>query len=325
MVGIDDVSLGDLALSRQLLCLSAVCQSNSRARHAYGDTERRNRRHAYERITLIRHLREPEPKMEHRTQDCVTYLTGHNATRRSNSGASTASTVPGGSSTPEPAAIERKWFTDTLFSKVISLQGNTCAQLFTNGNFTTVHPLDSKAKVAQALTEFSDNVGIPDTLSLSDGAVEGTGRHTDFMKEVNRLKIRLKRSETGRSNQNYAAEREIGELKKRLRNHMLKRKVPPRLWDYGLINESNILNRISRGQQQRTGIEMVTGETPDISDWIDFEFYDRVVWYYDQKKIEIDGSGHRLARGLGVAHRIDSDLCYWLLRESGKIIAPTTV
>ncbi len=31
------------------------------------------------------------------------------------------------------------WFTDTLFSKVISIQGNTCAQVFTNGSFTTVH------------------------------------------------------------------------------------------------------------------------------------------------------------------------------------------
>jgi hypothetical protein len=36
--------------------------------------------------------------------------------------------------------------------------------------------------------------------------------------------------------------------------------------------------------------EIVIGETPDISEWIDFEFYDRM-WYYDQKKIEIDGSG----------------------------------
>ena len=183
---------------------------------------------------------------------------------------------------------------------MISLQGNTCAQVFTNGSFTTVHPLSSKAKVAQALTEFADDVGIPDTL-LSDGATEVTGKHTDFMKEINRLKIRLKRSEAGRSNQNYAAEWEIGELKKRRRNRMLKRKVPPRLWDYGLIYESNILNRIPHGQQQRTGIEMVTGETPDISEWIDFEFYDRV-WYYDQKKIEIDGSGRHLARWLSVAH-----------------------
>ena len=70
---------------------------------------------------------------------------------------------------------------------------------------------------------------------------------------------------------------------------------------------------------------MITGETPDLSKWIDFEVFDRV-WFYDQKKIKIDGSGRRLARSLGVAHRIgSSDLCYWLLLESGKIIARTTV
>ncbi len=105
---------------------------------------------------------------------------------------------------------------------------------------------------------------------------------------------------------------------------MLQRKVPPHLWNYGLVYETNILNRIPRGQQQRTGIEIVTGETPDISEWIDFEFYDRK-WYYDQKKIEIDGSGRRLARWLSVAHRVGSDLCFWLLLESGKVIAGTTV
>ena len=65
-----------------------------------------------------------------------------------------------------------------------SIQDNTCIQIFTNGNFTTVHPLNSNARVMQALTEFTDNVGIPDTL-LSDGAAEVTGQHTDFMKEVN--------------------------------------------------------------------------------------------------------------------------------------------
>jgi Reverse transcriptase (RNA-dependent DNA polymerase) len=215
------------------------------------------------------------------------------------------------------------WFSDTLFSKVISLQGNLCAQVFTNGNFTTVHPLSSKLKVSQALTEFSDDVGIPDSL-MTDGAPELVGPRTDFMKEVNRLKIRLRRSEVGRSNQNYAAEREIGELKKRWRNRMLKKKVPSRLWDYGLVYESNILNRIPRGSQQRTGLEMVTGETPDISEWVDFEFYDRV-WFYDQKKMEINDTGRRLARWLGVAHRVGSDLCYWLLLESGNVIARTTV
>ena len=126
--------------------------------------------------------------------------------------------------------LDGDWFTDILFSKVTSIQGNRCAQVFADGSFTTVPPLNSKANVAQSLTEFADDVGIPDTL-LSNGIPEVVGPKIDFMKEVNRLKIRLKRSGTGRSNQNYAPEREIGDIKKRRRNRILKRKVPPRLWD----------------------------------------------------------------------------------------------
>ena len=121
--------------------------------------------------------------------------------------------------------------------------------------------MTSKARVGITLTEFSDDVGIPDSLT-SDGAMEVVGPKTEFMKEVNRLKVRLKRAEVGRSNQNYAAEREIGELKKRWRNRMVRKKVPRRLWDYGLIYEAGILNRIPRGNSGRTGLEIVTVKLP---------------------------------------------------------------
>ena len=71
--------------------------------------------------------------------------------------------------------------TYTLCSKVTFIQGNPCAQIFTTAiSPQPVHPLNSKARVAQALTEFTHDVGIPDTL-LSDGAAEVTGQHTDLL------------------------------------------------------------------------------------------------------------------------------------------------
>ena len=194
------------------------------------------------------------------------------------------------------------WYTDTLFSKVKSIKGNKCAQVYTNGSFTSVHPMTSNSQIGQTLTDFSDDVGIPDTL-YTDAAIEAVGPHTDFSREVNRLKIRLRRTEPGRSNQNFAAEREIGELKKRWRNRMLKHNVPKRLWDFGLIYESSLLNRIPRGRHDRTGIEQVTGQTPDISEWLDFEFYD-LVWYYDQKKMDMNDDG----RCVGLESRIASEV-----------------
>jgi hypothetical protein len=38
-----------------------------------------------------------------------------------------------------------------------------------------------------------------------------------------------------------------------------------------------MLNFVSRGNNVRSGMEMVTGQTVDISEWLDFEFYD-LVW-----------------------------------------------
>lgn len=61
--------------------------------------------------------------------------------------------------------------------------------------------MTSKSRVGITLTEITDDVGIPDSLT-SNGAPEMVGPKTEFMKEVHRLKVRLKRAEVGRSNQN---------------------------------------------------------------------------------------------------------------------------
>ena len=61
---------------------------------------------------------------------------------------------------------------------------------------------------------------------------------------------------------------------------MLQKRVPKRHWDFGLVWRAGIFNRTTRGQSGRTGIEEVTGQTPDISEWLDFDFYDLVYWLY---------------------------------------------
>jgi hypothetical protein len=48
-----------------------------------------------------------------------------------------------------------------MFSKVTSLQGNVCAQVFTNGSYTSIHPLSLKLKVGPG-TEFMKEVKCED-------------------------------------------------------------------------------------------------------------------------------------------------------------------
>jgi hypothetical protein len=67
---------------------------------------------------------------------------------------------------------------------------------------------------------------------------------------------------------------------------------------------------------------MITGETPDISEWLDFGFYEHV-WYWDTPNDDI--SSAKIARWLGVSHRVGSGLCYWLLKENGQVLSKTTV
>ena len=68
-------------------------------------------------------------------------------------------------------------------------------------------------------------------------------------------------------NHNQAEEREIGELKKRYQHNMLRKKVPKHVWAYGFVHQAEVLSRISIGTTGRTGLEEVTGNTPDISEW----------------------------------------------------------
>jgi len=100
--------------------------------------------------------------------------------------------------------------------------------------------------------------------------------------------------------------------------------VPKRLWDYGLVWASEITNRTARGPEARTPLEAITGNTPDISEWLDFDFYDWC-WFWQGPTHELTESKAEIGKVLGVAHRIGSDLCYWILTDTGRVIARTTV
>ena len=103
--------------------------------------------------------------------------------------------------------------------------------------------------------------------------------------------------------------------------HAWKTGASPRLWDYGMAHKAKILSLIARGPEGRTPHEAVVHETPDISEYLNFNFYDPI-WYLDRPS---SPDNVKIGRWLGVAHRIGSSLCYWILTATGKVIARTTV
>ena len=105
-----------------------------------------------------------------------------------------------------------------------------CSQIFTDGRSPFVYRMVSKKVVGQALSDFTDDVGIPDKL-IHDGAAEMTGRNTDFQRDVRRLKIMTQVTEQGCHNQNHRAEGDINELKNRWRRRMASCGAPRSIWD----------------------------------------------------------------------------------------------
>ena len=65
---------------------------------------------------------------------------------------------------------------------------------------------------------------------------------------------------------------------------------------------------------------IVTGDTPDISKYRDFTFYD---WCY----VHIEGGlcEFVLMKFLDVSHQIGNYICYFVLQSNGYIISPATV
>jgi hypothetical protein len=180
----------------------------------------------------------------------------------------------------QPRRLKDDFYTDTAISKTLSINGNKYAQIFSNTrNFVAVYPMEKKSMAGDALKEFTQDYGIMNRL-YSDGSREQTGAKTTFVKTAKKMHIELRVSEPQRPEQNRA-EGTIRELKKRWFRIMHQKSVPKRVWDFGLVYASEIMQRSTNtiyGLHGRTPLEELTGETPDISEYLDFGFYDWC-WY----------------------------------------------
>ncbi len=100
--------------------------------------------------------------------------------------------------------------------------------------------------------------------------------------------------------------------------------VPHQLWCFGLEHQTRLMHFIPRGQHDRSGYEMVTGKTPDVSEYLDFDFYN-LVWYWWSLHPSLFKHNRELAQWMGIAHSVGSYMCYWLMPIYGNPVVNTTV
>ena len=219
--------------------------------------------------------------------------------------------------------LNTKLYTDTLFSSTKSIHGNKCAQVFTNGiGFDLFYPLKAEADIGDALNEVVRTIGVPKEL-VSDGAkAETQGRFAAVANEY-RIKQRITEPYSGWQNRAEAA---IREIKKGIKRAMLRARSPKRLWDYcgeWVAAVRRLTAHDIPALQGRVPTELIEGNTPDISEFAQFDWY-QLVWYIDPA-VRFPDDTRKLGRWIGVAHDVGSPMTFWVLPQSCKVLARSTV
>ena len=72
----------------------------------------------------------------------------------------------------------------------------------------------------------------------------------------------------------------------------------------------------------RTPLENLTGDAINLSEYLDFYFYDPV-WYWDT----LSGERGQALQGTctAISHRVRVGMCCWVLNEQGDVISQSTV
>lgn len=220
-------------------------------------------------------------------------------------------------------SIKAKSFSDTMFSKVPSIHGDKAAQVFTiPPSYTHFYPMKSKSEAPRKLMQYIQDIGIVSEL-VTDNAGEEKG--TEWMEVVKAHHIKAKSTEPYSPWQNRA-EGEIKELKKMVMRVGQKTNTPRRLWGY-LGKWAAATRRLTAHSNPsldgRAPAEAVEGNTPDISEYAQFDWY-QYVWYVDPTS-SFPVPKKKLGRWIGVAHDVGQAMCFWVLPESGRPMARSSV
>jgi hypothetical protein len=219
--------------------------------------------------------------------------------------------------------IDTRLYTDTMFASSKSLRGNKCAQVFTNGmGYDLFYPLKKESLCSEALNEVVRTVGVPQEL-VSDGAkAELYGRFGDVAKEY-RIKQRVTEPYSGWQNRAEAA---IREIKKGIQRATQRAMSPKRLWDYcgeWVTGIRRLTAHHIPSLHDRVPCEAIEGNTPDISEYAQFDRY-QYVWYHDPA-VRFPDDPKKLGQWIGVAHDVGSPMTFWILPASCKVLARSTV
>ena len=221
--------------------------------------------------------------------------------------------------------LSDKWHMDFVHANVKSIEQSVGLFIITNGSFVDVWPSPAETNVhaGEALNDMCYTVGIPKELKTDQHGCFKMDQG-GFKAAVRKNQIHHKYTQKEREGQLYRGDIMITKLKQMWQQMKVEKGVPNRAWSFAVRHIAKLLQHIPAKQGQPTGREMVTGFTPDISDLLDFEFWD-LVWFYPHKHPSITDDARQLGRWMGSARNVGTSLTYWIMPVSGKPLTDDSV
>ena len=220
-----------------------------------------------------------------------------------------------------------RWYSDTLFAKCRSIRGFTCGQLFTNGlGDTFIYPLRKKREAGHGLKSFILENGAMKTLITDNAKEEGKqGAHDTLWNQlVDDFMIQHLTTAPYSQFQNRA-ESEIREIKRGTWKFLRLKKAPKRLWCFCSMWYAGVRRLTALDiyrLEGRTPAENRLGNTPDISEYAQFDWYDFVKYNDDGTD---DNQKIKYGRVLGPCTTSGANMCFYILTEKSTVIVRDTL
>ena len=209
-----------------------------------------------------------------------------------------------------------------MFANTKSCIGNKCAQVFVDGDAECLafYPMKQESQGPLMLNNFVYDFGIPAQIHSDNARMETVSK--EWKKPIDTFSIHPTTTEPYTPWQNFA-EREIQEIKKDINQVMDRKNIPDWLWDATGEYIAECRHHWARKKLNWwTPLEAMTGDTPDISHLLHFDYYQPV---YYLTPASFPETKEKLGRWLGPAKNVGDAMTWKILTEKRSIIARSAV
>jgi hypothetical protein len=204
--------------------------------------------------------------------------------------------------------------TDTFFSSTRDVSGATCAQIFygLRSHFMNIYGLKSKSDGPKAFEDFARHEGFPNVIR-SDNSKMQRYNNAKLLEKLHSWLITPEFTEPHHPQQNPAELRAIQWLKRNIQVIRIRTGAPETVWFWiakylvdihNVTADETLLGWATPWSKRR-------GETPDISAFLQFRFYEKV--YYHDPSQKFPSTKEKTGYGLGIADNVGDRLCFHIL------------